>query len=93
MVSEEAKQKSEDYKAEGNTLFQEKKYDEAIEAYSNAIKNDNSNHVFYSFLHFRKVGWYTAHQFHRGIGLVLHGAFGPTENEKLHKIKHNFALL
>jgi len=42
------KAKAEAAKAEGNKHFSSKKYDEAIECYSSAIKFDPTNHVFFS---------------------------------------------
>ena len=34
--------------AEGNTHFATKRYDEAIECYTDAIKFDGANHLYYS---------------------------------------------
>ena len=42
------KQEAEKLKSKGNTLMSSKQYDSAIEAYSQAIKLDGTNAVFYS---------------------------------------------
>jgi tetratricopeptide (TPR) repeat protein len=39
---------AEEYKEAGNKAFSAKNYDEAIKCYTNAIKEDKTNHVFYS---------------------------------------------
>jgi tetratricopeptide (TPR) repeat protein len=39
---------AEEFKAKGNAALQAKKFDEAIEMYTEAIKLDPSNQVFYS---------------------------------------------
>jgi len=43
-----ARQRAEAFKEKGNRAFGEKKYDEAINFYSEAIKIDNRNHVYFS---------------------------------------------
>jgi len=43
-----ARQRAEAFKEKGNRAFGEKRYDDAIQAYSEAIKIDNRNHVYFS---------------------------------------------
>jgi len=43
-----ARQRAEAFKEKGNRAFGEKKFDEAINFYSEAIKIDNRNHVYFS---------------------------------------------
>ena len=43
-----SKEEADTHKKKGNDLFVEKKYDEAIEAYSKAITCDPTNAVLYS---------------------------------------------
>ncbi|GMH83209.1 hypothetical protein TrST_g5129 [Triparma strigata] len=47
-MSVDMKAKAEAAKAEGNTHFTSKNYDDAIECYSSAIEFDNSNHLYFS---------------------------------------------
>ena len=47
-VSAEAKTKAESFKTEGNKLFAEKKYQQAIDLYSKSIELDPKNPVYLS---------------------------------------------
>ena len=46
-LSEEDKAKAEEYKNRGNELMREDKFCEACEAYSKAIKLDETNPIYY----------------------------------------------
>ncbi|KAK7028981.1 Small glutamine-rich tetratricopeptide repeat-containing protein 2 [Paramarasmius palmivorus] len=46
--TKEDKAKAEEFKAKGNSLMSSKKYDEAIESYSQAITLDPTNPIYYS---------------------------------------------
>jgi hypothetical protein len=46
---EQKREKSLEYKEQGNKFFQQKKFGPAKDAYSKAIENDPSDSIFYVF--------------------------------------------